>query len=247
MTTAPHDRAPKLWPLVVALLAVVVLAGVFFATEASTDAPAAPPLGPTACVTTIDPPTGGTASQVTEDGVVYNVYTFAGAGALTPTVSVAYEYENLDDAATVGEFAGTAQATAGVEIAADKVRIRWPRFCQNISQPTGPSLAGSTFSWSPPAFIPTGQSVASYTVIYKVATDDSLGRVYASSTDSTALSIDLSGTTTTACAAANPSGWNCSGGIDLADGVAYEFQVFGRSSTGTGVGQLTPGFALFVP
>ena len=247
MPSAPNRPESKRWTLVVALVIVVSLAGWLFATERP--APGAPDagIGPQVCLTTQDPPAGANLAQVTEDGVVYNVYTFDGVGALTPTVSVTYEFEHIDDAVTGGGFSGTAQATAGVEIAADRVRIRWPRFCQNISQPTGPSLVGSTLSWSDPAFIPSGQSVASYTVIYKKASDESAGSVYASSTDPTSTSIDLSGTTTSSCESANPSGWTCSQGIDLASGVEYQFQVFARSSSGDRVGQLTPEFSFPVP
>ncbi len=244
MTTAPHERTPRLWPLVVALVAVVLLAGVFFASEAATDRPASPPLGPTACVTTEDPPIGGTATQVTENGVVYNLYTFTGNGVLTPTNSVTYHYELIDGS---GEFAGTAQATAGVEIAADTVRIRWPRFCQNISQPTAPSLTGSTFSWAPPAFVPSGQSIASYTVIYKETADDGAGHVYAISSSGQPRSINLDGTTTEQCTTQNLAGWTCDLGIDLVSGRTYEFRVFARPSSGVPAGQLTPAFAVLAP
>ncbi len=263
MTSGPHGREPRRWLLVVALVVVAGLTVVFFATERSDEPASAPPLGPTTCGTTTDPPEGATASQVTSNGVVYNVYTFDAGGSLTPTQSVTADYAVGGDGGSesgqpIALAAGTTyQVVPGVGIrdgaAADggvggtrAVVVRWPRFCLNISQPTSPQLVGTLLSWAAPAYIPSGQSVASYTVIVRNLADDVAGKVYGRSSSGTETSVDISGASASQCTAANPSGWTCSEGIDLHSGQTYEFRVFANSLDSGPVGQLTEPLAFLV-
>lgn len=240
MTTAPQGRERKRWPLAVALVIVVLLAGLLFMSERTADPPTPPIAGPTICATTPDPPVGGTVSQVTENGVVYNVYTFTSDGTLTPTNSVTADVGDT----TVELPAGTDYEVA-IEADSGSARIRWPRFCENISQPTAPTLVPPTFSWGAPAYL-AGQEVASYTVTYQLS-GDAASAVSVYARGSTAFRIDVTGATADECGALNPE-WTCVlGSGPLESGRSYEFRAFAVSSTPGRVGQLTPEFVYEAP
>lgn len=126
------------------------------------------------------------------------------------------------------------------------VIIRYPRYCLNISPPTSVSFSSPTMSWAAPLYLPSGQTVASYTVAYRRSTDTTAGNIYARSTSGTSLSINVTGVSQGACNTNNPSGWTCNAGITLTSGETYEFRVFAKSSTGT-FGQQAAAITYAVP
>jgi hypothetical protein len=122
------------------------------------------------------------------------------------------------------------------------VVIRYPRFCLNPSPPTSVAFANPTMSWGAPVYVPASQAVTSYTITYRQSGDTTSGNIYARG--STATSLNITGTSTAACASNNP-GWTCGSGISLESGETYEFSVFAR--TASSLGQMGPAVTYSVP
>jgi hypothetical protein len=107
------------------------------------------------------------------------------------------------------------------------------RYLTNAGCPTAPqtpTFLNPTFSWTAPATIPSGQTISSYTVVYKRASDTTYGNIYARRTSGTATSLNIVGTSNAACTTNNPTGWACVS-VDLQSGTQYQFKVFARTST----------------
>lgn len=108
------------------------------------------------------------------------------------------------------------------------------RYLKNAGCPNEPgsaSFSNPTFSWSAPSSIPSGQSISSYTVVYREFGTAAQGwGIYARS--GTATSISLAGRTVATCGVANAAPWSCVlGKGNLVAGQTYEFRVFARTST----------------
>ncbi len=140
---------------------------------------------------------------------------------------------------------GTANKNGGLG-GTGLVIIRYPRYCVNASPPTSVAFSSPTMSWAAPAYLPSGQTVASYTVTYRVSTDTTAGNIYARSTSGSILSLNVTGVAQGACTTNNPSGWTCNAGVTLTSGKTYEFRVFAKSSTGT-LGQQAAAITYTVP
>ncbi|MDO8309904.1 MAG: fibronectin type III domain-containing protein, partial [Actinomycetota bacterium] len=115
------------------------------------------------------------------------------------------------------------------------VIIRYPKFCGVPSAPTSVSFSSPTMSWGAPAFVPSGQSVTSYTVTYKNQADGNGSTgwgIYARG--SAATSINVTGKTISDCTT-NNSGWTCVlTNSNLVSGQTYVFRVFARTASTLG-------------
>lgn len=108
------------------------------------------------------------------------------------------------------------------------------RYLKNAGCPTEPTSAtfsNPTFSWVAPTPMPFGQTISSYTVVYREQGGPSLAwGIYARS--GTATSANITAATSAACALVNAAPWSCVlGKGDLVSGRTYEFRVFARTST----------------
>lgn len=102
--------------------------------------------------------------------------------------------------------------------------------CPSIVQSL--SFTSPTLSWSAPATIPSGQTISSYTVVYRLSsrTGSDGWAIYARS--GTATSLNITGTTTATCGSNNASPWSCVlGDGALVSGTTYSFSVFAKTST----------------
>lgn len=127
--------------------------------------------------------------------------------------------------------------------------VAWPRpsgpdayDAMRPSQPRDPELSGTTLSWLPPESSPV--PLTSYSVLYRPVGDpEGQWSVYAR--ESLAMTIDVSGTSLTTCAAANPA-WSCAlTGGELLRGTEYTLRVIARTANALGYMStdvlLTPG------
>ena len=121
------------------------------------------------------------------------------------------------------------------------------RYVANGACPSAPtaSFSSPTLSWSAPTYVPTDQSIASYTVTYRLSTNTtSSGSIYARG--SSATSINVTGLTSDDCLENNP-GWICAlGAGDMVSGSTYSFRVFARTDDGA-LGAVSSSFNYAVP
>lgn len=128
------------------------------------------------------------------------------------------------------------------------VIIAYPKNAGCFSAPQTPAFSNPTFSWTAPQTTPTGQTVSSYTVVYKRASDTTYGNIYARRVaGQTALSLDITGVDAAACAANNsPTVWTCVD-PDLVSGETYQFKVFARGSAANSFGAMSAAVTYTVP
>ncbi len=196
-----------------------------------------------------------TATTATSGGVFYTVVTLASSGTFTAAQPLVADVVGVDGAVVrsgieipstpidvvigappgVSSFGDLALAIDGDAVPGAEapvpgaIVLRYPAICQNPSQPVSLALAGTRLSWSAPVYVPVGQTVTSYDIVYRPRGSEAWA-AYANG--SSATSADIGSGTSAACAAANP-GWACplTRG-ELVAGEAYEFGVFARTSTG---------------
>jgi hypothetical protein len=110
-------------------------------------------------------------------------------------------------------------------------------YAKNLGCPTAPataSLSAGVVSWTAPATVPAGQTLTSYTVLYRLSSRT--GRdgwaIYARSTGVADLNLNITGTTSSACLTNNPTGWTCVVGDPIGAGTTFSFRVIARTNTG---------------
>lgn len=130
-----------------------------------------------------------------------------------------------------GNHTVSGQSNAGGAGGSGIVIIRYLKNAGCPNEPGSASFSNPTFSWSAPSSIPSGQSISSYTVVYREQGAAAQGwGIYAR--NGTATSINLTGKTVVACGLVNASPWTCVlGKGNLVAGRTYEFRVFARTNT----------------
>ena len=126
-----------------------------------------------------------------------------------------------------GTNVGTANGGAG---GSGIVIIRYLKNAGCPTAPTSASFTTPTFSWVAPTPLPSGQTISSYTVVYRVQGSSSGWGIYAR--NGTATSLNIIAKTVATCGSANAVPWTCVlGKNDLVIGTTYEFKVFAKTST----------------
>ncbi len=143
---------------------------------------------------------------------------------------------------------GTSGTKAGGNGGSGVVIISYAKNAGCFSAPQSPSFSNPTFSWTAPATTPTGQTVSSYTVMYKRSTDTTYGNIYARRVaGQTATSLNITGVDNAACATNNSALiWTCVS-VQLVSGQTYDFKVFARGSATSSFGRLSTAVQYTVP
>ena len=168
---------------------------------------------------------GGGGSRATTSGGGAGGATGGGAGGHTLS--------------TAGGNATTAGSGGGGGIGAGKggdgatgivlIRYRANGTCPNA--PVASMGTPPTLTWAAPTYVPTNQSVASYTVVYREASRSGPDGWAVYAKDSTATSINVSHRTLIGCTAGNPL-WTCSlTSGDLQAGTSYNFRVYAKTGS----------------
>jgi hypothetical protein len=140
-----------------------------------------------------------------------------------------------------GASAGNTTLRPGGLGGSGNVHIRYRKFPDNPSAPKTVTLSGNLLTWTVPQYIPNwngsqyvaGQTLMRYYVVYRKAGTDPW-QTYARSATGTPLTITIMPTVTSCDANATnvTNGWDCLMIFgDLAPNQAYEFSVFGITST----------------